>query len=384
MSEETAPEIPDLEDGIYFGLPIEVYLGQNRMSSSGVCNMLTDPATFWANSWLNPDRERTETAAQIAGTAYHAALFEPAKFARDYRAAPDPADYPEAVMTASEVMAILKEMGEKQTIKGEQQNDRARRLVSLGFDRPIWSLIVEEWEAADPDGLQIGLPRTLADEIARDVATVRGNKELLPFITDGEAEVTILWTGKDGTRWKSRPDYLQLNRVVDLKTFDNVRRKNLDQCIADAVAYERYYIQATLSWQAAEQIRVAKLPIKKIQNQRQKDLVEAIRNSDDIFEFWWIFQQKKGVPNVLARQFRLTAEVHPHYLAQAPDEAGRALLKKKIRNKSRIFEKGTLEIEASAQKFRMCSEIWPDGPWGVLVPVSDIDDEAFSPYFLEN
>src|SRR5690606_34277855 len=99
---------------------------------------------------------------------------------------------------------------------------------------------------------------------------------------------------------------------------------------------------------------------------------------------WWIFQQKDGVPNVLARQFRLTAEVHPHYLAQAPNAESRALLKKKIRNKSRIFEKGTLELEAAALRFKQCSEIWPDGPWGVMVPVSYIDDESFSSFFLES
>lgn len=388
MAEETIEEIPVLDDGIYFGLPEAHYHGQNRLSSSGVQNMLVSPATFWADSWFNPDREPWDEGgdAQIIGTAYHKARLEPDRFLEIYVSEPDKASYgKDLIVTGTDISAELEKMGATKKKAGELVLDQALRLQSLGCEKPIWPIIWAEWEALLLEG-QIALdPKTYA-EIERDMRRLHGNDDIVPFITGGQSEVSVLWTDKAGVQWKIRIDYLKERHCIDLKTFENGSRKNLDQCIADSIRYNRYYIQARLYWEGCERIRrMGKdLPIKKIQNQQQKDLIEAIRNSPDMFEYWWIFQEKKGIPNVLARQYRMTREVHPHYLMQAPDEEGRKLLREKIKNPTKLWEKATLEIESARNLFLQCQEIWPDAPWGPMIPVSDIDDDAFSSYWLES
>lgn len=380
-----AEEVAQLDDGIYSRLPQNEYHAQNRLSASGCANLLVSPGTFWADSWLNPNRETDTdpTDAQIVGTAYHVARLEPERFHDTYARQPDPADYPEALMTATAIGEALAELGLPKKKAGEGVLEQARRLHAAGYDGEIWHLVMDDW--SEQAGDRIALKAKTFDEIDRDMNALRGNEELLPFITGGQSEVSVFWTDELGVRWKARFDYLKPRHVIDLKTFENSARKELDRCIHDAIAYNRYYIQARVYWTAAELIRTGGLPIKKIQNQAQKDLIEAIRASADPFEYWWIFQEKRGVPNVLARQMRMTREVHPHYLAQAPDDESRKLLERKLARPSRIWEKATIEVEHCRRLYLQCMEIWgTEKPWGPMVPVSDISDDAFSPYFLEN
>jgi hypothetical protein len=386
LSEETPEVIQQLDDGIYFNLPEAIYHGQECMSSSNVQNMLVSPATFWADSWLNPDREPWDEGgpAQILGTAYHKARLEPAKFQAIYVPEPDKADFgKDLLVTGNDLSAELERLGHTKKKSGESVLEQARRLQSLGCDKPIWPIIWAEWEAELTEE-NISLPAKTYGEILRDMELLHHNVDIAPFLTGGQAEVTVIWTDEAGVRWKIRIDYLKPRHCVDLKTFENPQRKNLERCIADQIAYNRYYIQARIYWEGCEKIRTANLPIRKIQNPEQKALIEEIRNSPDVFEYWWIFQEKKGVPNVLARHFQMTREVHPHYLAQAPNEESRNLLRKKIKNKTAIWDKATLEVRAARDRYLQCLEAWPNVPWGALVPVSRIDDESFSSYFLES
>jgi hypothetical protein len=71
-------------DGIYFGLPMEVYLAVPRLSASGMQKLCASPAAFWKEVWLNPERaadpDEEETKAQQLGKAYHCARLEPERF----------------------------------------------------------------------------------------------------------------------------------------------------------------------------------------------------------------------------------------------------------------------------------------------------------------
>lgn len=376
--------VEQLVDGIYFGLPQEVYHAQHRLSASGCCNMLISPGDFWADSWMNPDRKEAPTEALISGTAYHMARLEPDRFKATYLPGINPADLAEDVLTTyDQIKAALKERGEAMTKSGEKVLDAARRLRSVGYGGQIMHIMQADLEAIAEAEEKTILPWELYHQISVDMARLHENTEISPYLTDGQAEVSVLWTDKHGTAWKARLDYLRVNTVTDVKTFVNSMGKNLEKCIADGIAYNRYYIQGALYWRAAEEIRKGELPVKKMQNQAQKDLISAIRASEDIFEYWWVFQQKGGVPNVLARRYRQTREIHPHYLAQAPDEKGRELLRKKIKNPTKLWEKGQLELDSCAMVFRRYAEAFGTAPWGPEIPVSDTDDEAFAPYFLE-
>lgn len=379
----------DLEDGIYFQLPETEYHALPRLSASGCNNLLTSPATFWADSWLNPEKvkedEATEdekTAAQIVGSAYHTARLEPHRFDDLYVCEPDPDDYPKALMNGTQIGEALAELGQAKKRAGETVVEQAARLYAAGYKGHIWPLIKDDWE--EQRGERFGLKPKVYREIKRDMERLHSNTDISPFLTGGQAEVSILWTDKNGTRWKCRIDYLKPRHIVDLKTFENSFRKNLEQCVIDAVRFNRYYVPAYVYWCAAEEVRAGKLPIRKVQNAAQKDLIEQIRESQDPFEFWWIFQEKGGVPNVLARQLQMTAATHPHYLFQAPDEAGRELLKELMKSPSRIWDKAKIEVEHAEKLFRQCLDIWGAEPWGAMNPVSRIDDESFSSFFLES
>lgn len=380
-------QIEQLVDGIYFSLDQAIYHGQKRLSASGMRDMLVSPATFWANSWMNPDRDAMDakTEALIAGSAYHVALLEPDDFDGRYCRLPDLADYAdrEIIRTGTEIKAKFKDLGEPQTKSGELVYDAALRLDGLGTGAVIWPLIEADHAKWREDEGLIGLKPALYFDIERDMKRVQADEAVQPFIVGGESEVTILWTDKAGIRWKARLDKLNVRHVLDLKTFDNSRGNVLDKAIANIIQYDRLYIQARHYVAAAEIVRTTDLPIKQVFSQDQKDLIAAIRKSPDPFEFWWIFLEKGGVPNLLARQFQRTREVHPHYLFQAPDEASRKELARKIKNPTKLWSKAELEIEYCAREFLRNLEVYGEEPWQARMPVSTIDDEAFPPYWLD-
>jgi len=378
-------EIEQLLDGIYFGLDDDTYHGQERLSASGVCNMLVSPATFWKESWLNPDREPRNTKALAIGRAYDKAKFEPEAFLSGYAPLPNPADYGDELLTThAKIQEKLADLGEKKTLAGEKVLEAAVRLRGAGYTGPIWHLIdAEAAEKREADGT-IGIDPSTYREIVNDMKMLRANPEISPMFEGGEAQVSVLWTDEKGVKWKARFDYLKERIIVDLKSFENGQRKNLNQCISDAIRFNRLHVQGFLYRDVAEMIRTGKLRIAKVQNQGQKDLIAAIRASDVPFEFWWLFQEKRGVPNVLARRFRMTRQPTPELLYNAPNEEARERLRQAYKSFNKLALKAKWEIEWARDTYLKCLEIWPDGPWGSLQPVMDIDDEDFPPYFLED
>lgn len=379
----------ELADGIYFGLDQKEYHALARFSGSGAQNMLVSPSDFWADSWLNPQREIEEededaegpTPAQIAGTAYHSARLEPDRFRQIYYRGLRMKDYPKALTTHGQVKDQMALLGIK-AASTEKVLDSARRLREAGYPGPIKHLLLEGHKVGREEW-QIELSWQLFDQITADMDALESNAQVQPFLREGESEVSILWTDDKGVKWKARADRLQLGSVVDFKTFENPSRKVLEQCLYDAIQYNRYYVQAFVYWTAAELIRAGKLKICKAQTQAQKDLIAAIRESQDPFEYWWVFQQKRGVPNVLARRLIMTTEPHPSHLYQAPDEASRKALAAKLRSPSMIWDKAWIETTHARDQLLKCLEIWPEGPWGAMIPVGDIDDEGFNPRWLE-
>ena len=89
----------DLPDGIYFNLDERVYHALPRLSASGINNLLVSPATFWNESWLNPDKKDEDTPARILGRAYHTARLEPHKFDTQFVCELDKEDYADGLTT---------------------------------------------------------------------------------------------------------------------------------------------------------------------------------------------------------------------------------------------------------------------------------------------
>lgn len=373
-----------MKDGIYFDLPDHEYHAINRLSASGICNMLVSPATFWARSWMNPTRDNGDTLARTLGRAYHTARLEPELFEHQFVRDLVKEDMPEGtLMTDAEIKAALKDLGEPQTKAGETVLDRARRLEEISLN-VIWHIERAEFEE-ELDGRTPLAPRYY-DQLIEDIAQIHAVPEVMRLLTGGAAEVSILWTcPKTGIEMKGRIDYLHPRGFTDFKTFDNARGKPVDQAIRDAFQWNRYYIQAALYWSAVEMIRGGLLAIEGKCSDAQVDLVAALQKRPEPAECWYVFQEKGDAPNVLAREIVLSV-VHDSAMAgeigATSEQAARA--RAAVTQKTVLLRKAEIEIEHAQAEFRRYMEVFGEGEaWHPINPVGKISDEDFSPFWLD-
>lgn len=366
-----------MKDGVYFGIPEADYHEIARLSSSGIQRMMVSPATFWAQSWLNPNKpEATDKSYQIIGRAYHVARLEPDRYALDYvrELSKDDMD-PGALLTDADIKSALKDMGEAQTKPGEGVLERAFRLRMHGYVGQIYHIEQHQWEAERGD--RIPLPGAVMDEIEISAGQMRQVPELAELITGGASEVTVLWTDEfSGVPMKARLDYVKPDRFVDIKTFDNSRGRHVDHAIYSAFQYNRIYIQAALYHEAMEVIRDG-LPIAGNATSAQIQMVQAIRDGAKPSQAWYIFQEKGGTPNIFGRRIQLYAP-NKSVEAQSP-EGERERLKDRYQSATGLHIKARTEINWARGMFNTMREAYADGkPWLPLNPIGVIDDDCFS------
>lgn len=259
-------------DGIYFGLSFEDYLTDTALGSSDIRNLLTSPLAYWANSHLNPNRLPDEdTAAQSIGTLIHEVLLEnPNKV---FATKPDGMSF-----ATKEGKAWRKE-----------QEDAGRTILNQK-DANTLATIIRATEAA-------------------------GIREALHGCVP---EVSYFWTHPSGYRCKIRLDAMGKDCAFDLKTFANMMNKDIETCIAHAVANNRYHVTAYWYRQGIEDMR-AKIRAGK-ENifgadgepysftgpvvESPLETIRAIRELGDAdYRHWYCFLEKDGIPNVVVREF---------------------------------------------------------------------------------
>ena len=373
-----------LADGVYFNLREKEYHALQRLSASGINNILVSPATFWHKSWLNAEREDEDTPDRLLGRAYHTARLEPHRLDELFVSELDKEDYADGILTDTAVKAALKELGAPQSKAGERAIDRAHRLRSLGYEGKIWLLELEGWECKKGDRTPI--PAQYWRDIQTDMRRLRGNPEIAELFSGGAAEVSILWTCREtGLKMKGRIDYIKPNMIVDLKTFQNSNGKRLDQAIADAFRYNRYYIQAALYWTAVELIRAGDLQSMD-GNEEQSILFDQIASNPSPLASWYVFQEKGGVPNLLAYEIGLLKVHESAYAGESgiDDETIRQRARDAVTNKTALMLKAEMEIRHAKGQFSTYSEVYGDGePWQPVTPLRSLNDEMFSGYWLD-
>lgn len=383
--DEEAIEYPtSIADGVYFGMIDDAYHAIERLSSSGIQKLLVSPANFWAESWLNPEPPRVETSAVVRaiGRAYHSARLEPELFARNYVRALDKSELPEgALITGADMGAALAEMN---LAKSGSVAEQAARLRANGYDGVIWQVELEKWEARR--NKRIAIPADTYDEIVEDGERLRASPAIAELLSGGAAEVSVFWTcPRTGIPMKARLDYLKALAWIDFKTFDNSRGKRLEQALADAFRYNRYYVQAVVYREAVEAIRNGLVDLVGAATAEQRDLLAAVQLSTAPLACYYLFQEKKGVPNVLARRFKfddLPASHEMNAAGLSPQAEARAAAA--VARPSLIARKAETEIAYAKKLYLNYSEIYERGePWLPFDPISDIGDESFNPYWLE-
>lgn len=381
---EAMARVEAIVDGVYFDLPDEIYHAVPRLSASGLQKLCVSPATFWRGSWLDPDRpplDEEQTEAQLLGKAYHKARLEPDLFESTYVRKLDKTEFPDALFTADQMKAVCEDIG---LTKSGTKDVLADRLVDHGYDeRPIWTVMERAWEEARNG--RIALDAKHFDQMMRDMENVRENGEVAELLVGGFAEVSIFYTDQHGIKMKSRVDYLALTHWADFKTFENSRAKELDQCLADAMRYNRYYVQAVAYRDAIEAVRVGGLDIIGDATDAQREFIAKLRLNPNELDCHYIFQEKKGVPNLLAYEFPFYMVPYSTILNEigAPEDRV-ARMRELTRNRTRLFMKGAHEIVEAKKQFVLYSQVYPAGtPWFPLKSRRQFTDEMFHPYWLE-
>lgn len=378
--------VASIQDGIYFGLPADVYHAVPRLSSSGIQRLCVSPATFWRGSWLDPERpefDEEETIWQLLGRAYHTARLEPHLFESTYVRELDKADAPKGTLfTGNEMGAKLEEFGLK---KSGSVAEQAERLADAGFPaNKLWPLIKQAWE--EERAGRTALPAKHYDQMITDRDRISANPQIAPLLTGGEAEVSIFWTDEHGIQMKARVDYLTRDWWVDFKTFDNSRGKNLNQALVDAVRYNRYYIQAPVYRDAIEAVRTGNLPIIEAQTDDQRALVAALAIKPGELRCWYVFQEKGGIPNLLAREFPFySVPWTTIFNEQITDDEGRkAAVREATKRRTNLFIKGAGEVLEAKKLFVLYGEVYQPGePWFPIDAIGQFSDDDFHPYWLE-
>lgn len=385
-------EAEAIVDGVYFGLSDEVYHSVARLSGSGLQNLAVSPATFWARSWLNPEKAEAEldedsTVAQTLGKAYHCARLEPDDFHARFVRKPEKADFPAKSLLTSDaaIKAALKDLGEPQTSGStETIPERGRRLLDAGYRGTVLAVVLDDYEAERAGRTPI--PGVLFDQIIVDMDRIRDSGEIAAILSGGFAEVSIFWTDKHGLKMKARLDYLKVDEWVDLKTFVNAQGKALGQAIADFVRYNRVYVQAATYRDATEAVRIGGLDVVGPATEAQKSLVYDLRTRAKPLKCWYVFTEKGGVPNLLAREFRFHAvSAYKETEIKALVETGRQdTVREALGGVTGLYSRAIWEIDKAKRDFVLYSQVYDPGkPWFPIDAVGHFDDLDFNSYWLE-
>lgn len=380
----------DLPDGIHFNLPMETYVAQPRLGAHALGKLLISAATFWADCpWLNPKPRIVSdsvVATRMIGSAYHTARLEPEHFMERYVRQIDKADFAEEdgfLSNGTEIGEALALLGEAKKKGGETVMEQARRLDATGYDGIIWPLHEAVWLAGIGD--RQPLSATVWEEIITDGERLRSQPQIADLISDGYAEVSILWTDAKGFRRKARPDYLKADSWSDVKTFSNQSGKHLEQAIIDAFRFYRYHVGAAHYRDAIEAVRNPATELRVHGSEEHFKFIEAIRAQEAELACWYIFQEKSGVPNILAKEIEffevpLTTKINN---AGATRE-GIAKVEAATRQPALWFSRAQREIRKALRTYKIYSEVYEPGqPWLPFNPLGKINDLSFSAFWLD-
>jgi hypothetical protein len=203
-------------------------------------DLAVSPLTAWYNH-VRPNRQRESTPAMDLGTALHCAVLQPKEFDARYYCELDPP--PDALVTMDDMRHYCREAG---LVVPAAVNKRKDDLIAwLQMQRvvpPILDVLRLRHEAANA-GKQCfkvedwhrltGMAVALADE-----------PELRRLLKEGEPEKCLQATDSDtGLRLKGLLDWDTPGWIVDAKTFSVKHGRTVDRSVADAIFYEKHYMQ---------------------------------------------------------------------------------------------------------------------------------------------
>jgi len=161
------------EPGIYYDVPAEEYHEWDAVSNSRLAYLIaTSPKHYkWRLEHPEPDKD-----AWRKGRILHKLVLEPYDFERVYAVAPD-----------------------------------VKRNTKAG--KELWQKFTDTLEGRTP------ITSAEYDEASAMAKAIRALPKADLLLSGGRAEVSVVWDDPDtGVRMKARPDYINDNLIIDLKT----------------------------------------------------------------------------------------------------------------------------------------------------------------------
>lgn len=289
------------EPGIYFGLPEEEYHADPSFSASGIRDITVSPLDYWANSWMNPDKEESDSSSQKLGKAYHKLILEGREaFDACYAVKPDKEDYPDALDGAQALKDRCEEMGLK---KSGSIAELCARIREADGVVQLWPEIEAEFKE------EAGEREVLTKKQWRDLKLVelvmRRSPSTEKAFVGGVPEVSLFWHEGD-VPMKARIDYVKPAGLLDLKSFANMMNDEIVSAVTKTVARHRYYIQPPVYTTGFDRMKAlfktAGDGIFHGGTEEQRAVVRAALGQKET-KFWFVFLETSGVPNVVVREF---------------------------------------------------------------------------------
>jgi hypothetical protein len=296
-------------DGIYIGLPLRSYLRDRALSSTALKKLISSAPACW---WEHPDNplwDEPESNARALGNVIHKVLEGEEAYEATYFVEPERSAYPNALDTANDLKAWLKDRGQKVTGVKADLIERVKACAANEDEPPIiWDEFLETHGA--------GRERVTA-KIDRYVRLVNqyARAGWAPLFETGLSEVSIFWTEEiDGekVRFKCRPDRLLLEPcVVDFKKYGQPPAfgADLEEHLQRESAIYRYDIQAMHNTRGAAQI--PRLLADGAAFDHGEGAIDRLNTLAEIGKaiaakplvFTWLFLQSPGPPCGLAIDF---------------------------------------------------------------------------------
>lgn len=356
-----------IKPGIYFDLPDGVYHDSPGLSSSAIKELLISPLDYWAN-YRNPAREKFDTEANIFGKAMHKRTLEGSEaFYCDYAILPDQVDYPKALHKTDQLKIKCREL--KLIVSGTIPK-LAKRIADEDPDVEIWYTIMQSFIEANQD--KTLLRPDQGHDIEYRASIIDKHQDAQKAFKGGRAEVSIFWDDEEtGIRMKARLDYLKLKAVIDLKTFTNQRRVNVDQAIGMAFANYQYFIQGFVYLRAIEAAKKmlnsddkpSQHMLDFISDEDNSNFIENLMNSEH-HDFWFVFVESGKAPNIRVRRFDKKSQ-------EGPTNA--------------YWHQAEMCFNRAAEVYSAFLEAYPDPSmeWHEYVKPTPFVDEDFPMYMLD-
>lgn len=233
------------ECGVYFDMSFDDYLAIPCLNASGIKELNISETDYWARSFMNPDNDYVDedTKAKIEGRAYHKRILEGKDAFYQQYALEYEDDGDESILRGNDGMKeALTEMGIK-GLSGKSAESLHELCCKYLPHRPtLYGLKKAHKEAA-------GDRELISPKLMRHIEFTAKMIELHPdtrdYFVGGYSEVTVIFE-MFGVRFKIRFDYLKVWDALDLKTFANVMRAELNKAVRKAFANNKYHIQGAL------------------------------------------------------------------------------------------------------------------------------------------